>query len=59
MKEELNIAAILKEKPKGTKLWSPIFGDCVLNRITDSGIRVFPTYNGYTSKEEKSFFQQR
>lgn len=32
--EELNIAAILKDKPAGTKLWSPIFGDCTLDRVT-------------------------
>lgn len=24
---ELNIAEILKDKPKGTKLYTPIFGD--------------------------------
>lgn len=34
MKKELNIAAILKDKPEGTKLWSPIFGDCTLDKIT-------------------------
>lgn len=34
MEKELNIAAILKGKPAGTKLWSPIFGDCTLDRIT-------------------------
>lgn len=56
MEKELNIAAILKEKSKGTKLWSPIFGDCKLSRLTGNGIRVFSVYMGYTSKEEKSFF---
>ena len=35
MEKELNIAAILKEKPKGTKLWSPVFGECKLLYITD------------------------
>ena len=34
MEKELNIAAILKGKPAGTKVWSPIFGDCTLDRIT-------------------------
>lgn len=34
MEKELNIAAILKDKPAGTKLWSPVFGDCTLDRIT-------------------------
>lgn len=58
MEKELNIAAILwKDKPAGTKLWSPIFGNCKLSRLLDSGIRVFPIHNGVTSTVEKSFFK--
>lgn len=58
MENELNIAAILKDKPVGTKLWSPIFGNCKFSRLSsDSGIRVFPIHNGFTSTEEKSFFK--
>lgn len=34
--EKLNIASILKDKPEGTKLWSPIFGDCALDKITSA-----------------------
>ena len=34
MEKELNIAAILKDKPKGTKLWSPIFGECTFDEIS-------------------------
>lgn len=56
MEKELNISAILKDKPAGTKLWSPIFGNCVFSRLSGSGIRVFPIHNGFTSTEEKSFF---
>lgn len=56
MEKELNISAILKKKPAGTKLWSPIFGNCVFSRLSGSGIRVFPIHNGFTSTEEKSFF---
>lgn len=33
MGKELNIAAILKEKQKGTKLWSPMLGDCKLRYV--------------------------
>jgi len=33
MEKEINIAEILQNKPKGTKLWSPIFGDCVLGHV--------------------------
>lgn len=29
MENELNIAAILKDKPTETKLWSPMLGDCI------------------------------
>lgn len=58
MEKELNIAAILNEKPTGTKLWSPIFGNCKFSRLSsESGIRVFPIHNGFTSTEEKSFFK--
>lgn len=56
MEKELNIAAILKDKTLGTKLWSPIFGNCLFSRLSGSGIRVFPIHNGFTSTEEKSFF---
>ena len=47
MEKELNIAAILKDKPEGTKLWSPIFGNCTLDKITseDSLICVYTTEN--------------
>ena len=33
MNENINIAEILKDAPKGTKLWSPICGDCILDKI--------------------------
>ncbi len=33
--KELNIAAILKDKPQNTRLWSPIFGDVYLKDVTD------------------------
>lgn len=35
MEEKINIAAILKDKPQNTRLWSPIFGDVYLKDITD------------------------
>ena len=56
MENKLNIAAILKDKPAGTKLWSPIFGNCKFSRLSDSGIRVYHIHNGFTSTEEKPFF---
>ena len=33
--KELNISEILKDKAKGTKLWSPIFGECTFKFIQD------------------------
>lgn len=41
MKKELNIAAILKDKPKGTKLWSPISGDCKYGHLAHDSIDVW------------------
>lgn len=34
--KELNLVEILKDCPKGTKLWSPICGECTLESIDDS-----------------------
>lgn len=33
MNENLNLVEILKDAPKGTKLWSPICGECILDKI--------------------------
>ena len=33
MKKELNISEILKGKPKGVRLYSPIFGECTYSFI--------------------------
>lgn len=35
MNENLNLCEILKDCPKGTKLWSPIWGDVTLKEIRD------------------------
>ncbi len=35
MKKELNISEILKGKPKGVRLYSPIFSDCTFSFIQD------------------------
>ena len=41
MNENLNLCEILKDCPKGTKLWSPIWGNVTLIRIDDRNF--FPT----------------
>lgn len=38
METKLNIAKILKDKPKGTKLYSPLFGDVYLSCIYNDGL---------------------
>ena len=38
--KKLNIAEILKDCPKGTELYSPIFGECALKRVGDYLITV-------------------
>ena len=53
MEKELNIAAILKDKPAGTKLWSPIFGDCTLDRITSEDSLIW-AYN--TDRVVETFY---
>ena len=40
MGTKLNIVEILKDKPKGTKLYSPLFGDVYLSSVKDSIINV-------------------
>ena len=41
METKINIAAILKDKPKGTKLYSYICaGECVLNEVSENAIYV-------------------
>ena len=40
MENKLNLVEILKDCPKGTKLWSPICGECIFQYINTS--LVFP-----------------
>lgn len=36
MKENLNLVEILKNVPEGTKLWSPIYGECTFLKVDES-----------------------
>ena len=48
MKQTINIAEVLKDKPKGTKLYSPIYGEVFLDSITTGcDICVRTKYNEY------------
>jgi hypothetical protein len=40
MSEKINLSEILKKCPEGTKLYSPIFGDCTLKTVGDHLITV-------------------
>lgn len=42
METKLNIAEILKDKPKGTKLYSPLFGNVYFSDINNSTTYVLP-----------------
>lgn len=46
METKINIATILKNKPKGTKLYSTVHGKCTFEAITDEIFKI----NFYTSK---------
>lgn len=35
MNENLNLVEILKDVPKGTRLWSPIYGECEFSEIVN------------------------
>lgn len=38
MNENLNLYEILKDCPKGTKLWSSVWGDVFLDVVKDSDL---------------------
>ena len=62
MNEKLNLAEILKDCPKGTKLYSPIFGEVEFDKIdihSDHPIRVLCKYGNYSfSKDGRIFSSQ-
>ena len=52
MKKELNIAEILKDKPKGTKLYADAFGELDVEDICtedELGITLSDNYGAYWS----------
>ena len=64
MKDNINIADILRNKPKGTRVYSPIFGEGILRRVTSDnnivvsklGINYYCYYfksNGYFKNGDK------
>lgn len=55
MEEKINIAEILKDKPKGIRLYSPIFGECAFSFVREETDDVcVKKHNG-----EKAFFNSK
>lgn len=55
MEEKINIAAILKDKPKGIRLYSPIFGECAFCYVReDTGDIRVKKHNG-----EEEYFDSK
>ena len=42
MENKINIAEILRDMPKGTKLYSPLFGECNLDEVCTSDRKTYP-----------------
>lgn len=42
MENKINIAGILRDMPKGTKLYSPLFGECILDEVCTSDRKTYP-----------------
>ena len=42
MENKINIAEILRDMPKGTKLYSPLFGECNLDKVCTSNREIYP-----------------
>lgn len=55
MEEKINIAEILKDKPKGIRLYSPIFGECAFSFVREETDEIcVKKHNG-----EKAFFNSK
>ena len=52
MENKINIAEILKDFPKGTKLFSPLFGEVKLNGISEYVVSILNTYNDGVSNSD-------
>ena len=46
--KEFNILGILRNKPNGTKLYSPIFGEVTLDKVTGDELIIVKAHNYYT-----------
>lgn len=59
METKLNIAEILKDKPKGTKLYSPLFGNVCFSDINDSKIYALQCNNRVSFYKDGCYFKYK
>lgn len=60
MEDKLNLIEILKNAPNGTKLWSPICGECWLNKVdTDTTFPIKCKTKGYQGARVRITFTAR
>jgi hypothetical protein len=59
MENKINIAEILKDCPKGTKLYSPIFGEVYLDKIRPHLAIVVETVKGQSESNEEFLYDGR
>lgn len=57
MNENINLVEILKNVPKGTKLWSPACGECELIRISDEDI-IYPIICKAVDKKGHNLYER-
>ena len=55
MNENLNLIEILKDCPKGTKLYSPIYGDVELMKVSQSKYEMYPIRVKLNDNASESF----
>ena len=55
MNENLNLTKILKDVPKGTKLWSPLYGDCAFINVDLTDV-IYPIKCQITTKDRRTTY---
>lgn len=59
MEKELNLIEILKGAPMGTKLYSPLFGECDLHEVRDDEIQVESDMGYFTFHKRGNIYSNR
>jgi len=57
MEKEINVAEILKNKPVGIKLYSPICGECTLKYVYDKDNKDERVYIATKVRRENFYFE--